>query len=116
MVLQEKSLLLLWIAATAGNSLGACINWLAGKYITRFEHHRWYPLKPDKHHKAQVLFQRYGIWSLLFSWLPIIGDAFTLIAGIMRVKFAVFLTLVVIGKGLRYMVVIWLTHNALAFL
>jgi len=111
MVLQGKPLFNLWLIATTGNSLGATVNWLLGRYITQFENHRWFPIKPAHHQKAQRLFQRYGIWSLLFSWLPIVGDAFTFIAGIMKVNFIVFLVLTVTGKGLRYMVVIGIAYN-----
>lgn len=96
----------LWAVATAGNSLGSAVNWLLGRYLTRFESHRWFPFKGKALATAQSWFQRYGVWSLLLAWLPIGGDALTFIAGIMRVRFAVFFTLTTIGKGARYAVVI----------
>ena len=58
--------------------------------------------------KAQAWFQRYGVWTLLLAWLPIGGDPLTLIAGIMRVKIVPFLLLVGLGKGLRYVFVVWI--------
>ncbi|MFT6791889.1 MAG: membrane protein YqaA with SNARE-associated domain, partial [Cellvibrionaceae bacterium] len=83
---QEKSTLLLWLVATAGNTLGAVINWLIGIYLTHFENRKWFPFKGRSLHRAQAWFQRYGVWSLLLAWLPIGGDALTFIAGVMRVS------------------------------
>jgi membrane protein YqaA with SNARE-associated domain len=92
--------------ATAGNSLGSAVNWGLGRYLTRFESHRWFPFKGKRLATGQRWFQRYGVWSLLLAWLPICGDALTFIAGIMRVRFVLFFTLTTIGKGARYAVVI----------
>ncbi|HEX5513045.1 MAG TPA: YqaA family protein [Gammaproteobacteria bacterium] len=91
-----------WLSATLGNSLGAAINWLLGRYLLHFENRRWFPFKPEHLERAQRWFQRFGVWSLLFSWLPVGGDALTLIAGIMRVRFDLFFALTLIGKGARY--------------
>lgn len=88
--------------ATLGNTLGATINWAIGRFATKYETSRWYPLKNSNLKQAQAWFQKYGVWSLLFSWLPIGGDALTLIAGTMKVRFLVFLPLTAFGKGARY--------------
>jgi len=93
-----------WLVATAGNSLGAAVNWILGRYLARFETRRWFPFKPESLHRSQAWFQKYGVWSLLFAWLPIGGDALTFIAGIMRVRFSLFFVLTAIGKGARYAV------------
>ncbi len=92
----------LWAIATLGNTLGAVVNFVLGRYLTHFEDRKWFPFKPDKLHRAQGWFQRYGLWSLLFSWAPIGGDAITFIAGVMRVSWPVFLVLTFISKGGRY--------------
>ena len=93
-----------WLVATAGNSLGAVVNWVLGRYLTRFESKRWFPFKADSLHRSQAWFQKYGVWSLLFAWLPIGGDALTFVAGVMRVRFEIFFALTAIGKGARYAV------------
>jgi membrane protein YqaA with SNARE-associated domain len=93
-----------WLVATAGNSLGAVVNWFLGRFLTRYESRRWFPFRPDSLHRSQAWFQKYGVWSLLLAWLPIGGDALTFIAGVMRVRFSVFFVLTVIGKGARYAV------------
>lgn len=93
---------LVWLSATAGNTLGAAANWVIGRYLLHFQDRRWFPFKADSLARAQGWFQRFGVWSLLFSWLPIGGDALTFIAGIMRVRFDLFAVLTLIGKGARY--------------
>ncbi|MGC9387186.1 MAG: YqaA family protein [Hydrogenovibrio sp.] len=92
----------LWLWATAGNSLGSMVNYALGRYLLHFQDRRWFPIKPAALAKTQRWFQRYGTWSLLLAWAPIFGDALTLVAGIMRVRFIWFVLLVVTGKGLRY--------------
>jgi len=99
---------LLWSWATAGNTLGSCVNWLMGRYLLHFQHRRWFPVKPDALQRAQRWFQHYGQWSLLLAWAPVFGDGLTLIAGILRVNFVIFLLLTAIGKGLRYGVILGL--------
>ncbi len=99
-----------WIlvaVATLGNTLGAVVNWVLGLYILKFQNKRWFYFSHKQIEKAQTWFQRYGIWSLLLAWLPLGGDALTLISGIMRVRFWPFLLLVGIGKGLRYIFVVY---------
>ena len=109
LLLEGKSPTGLWLAATTGNTLGAVVNWWIGKYMLHFEDRRWFPFKRDTLHRAQAWFQRFGVWSLLFAWLPVGGDALTFIAGVMNVRFLLFLVLVAAGKGLRYAVIIYLT-------
>jgi membrane protein YqaA with SNARE-associated domain len=95
--------------ATLGNTLGAVVNWLLGRYLLHFRDRRWFYFNAAQIDKAQRWFQRYGFWSLLFAWLPLGGDALTLIAGIMKVRLSVFLILVGAGKGLRYVSVVFLS-------
>jgi membrane protein YqaA with SNARE-associated domain len=98
----------LFIAATAGNTLGSCINWYLGLSLLRFEQRRWFPLSADQLETARQHFQRFGVWSLLLAWLPVVGDPLTLAAGVLKVRFRVFLPLVLLGKAARYGVLLWL--------
>jgi membrane protein YqaA with SNARE-associated domain len=97
--------------ATAGNTLGAVVNWALGRYLLHYQDRRWFYFSREQIARAQAWFQRRGVWCLLLAWLPLGGDALTLIAGIMRVSLPLFIVLVGIGKGLRYLAVIWLTQS-----
>lgn len=103
---QGYSPLLLWLVATSGNTLGSCINWYLGAQCLRLQHKKWFPVSPAQLARAQQHFQRYGVYSLLLSWLPVVGDPLTFIAGIMRISFWKFFLLVFVGKCLRYAIVI----------
>ncbi|WDJ91553.1 DedA family protein [Xanthomonas campestris] len=96
-------------AASAGNVLGSLINWWIGREVTRFQGRRWFPIKPSALLRAQAWYGRYGKWSLLLSWMPIIGDPLTLAAGVMRERLGVFLMLVTVAKTTRYAVLAWAT-------
>ncbi|WP_430472744.1 YqaA family protein [Thalassospira lucentensis] len=98
----DHAIWLLVIVATAGNVLGSVVNWALGLYVDHFKTRRWFPISPDQLDRASRWFARYGLWSLLLAWLPIIGDPLTLFAGVMRVRFIPFLILVTIGKAARY--------------
>ncbi|AJA13577.1 DedA family protein [Pseudomonas sp. 165] len=89
--------------ATAGNVLGSVVNWFLGRGVEHFKHKRWFPVSESKLEKAQDFYQRYGYWSLLLSWVPIIGDPITLVAGVMREPLWRFTLLVTLAKGGRYL-------------
>lgn len=95
--------------ATIGNVGGSTLNWWMGRAVHRFKGRRWFPFKADDIARATERFSRYGPWLLLLSWVPVIGDPLTLVAGILRVPLGVFLVLVTIGKAARYIVIAWLT-------
>lgn len=99
---------LLVAVATVGNTLGAVVNWLLGRYLLHFQDRRWFYFSRKQIARAQDWFQHYGFWTLLLAWMPVGGDALTLIAGIMRVRLWLFVLLVGLGKGLRYVSVVYL--------
>ena len=90
--------------ASAGNVLGSVINWGLGRGIERFADRRWFPVKREALARAERWYRRYGRWSLLLSWAPVIGDPLTVVAGVLREPFPVFLALVTIAKVGRYLV------------
>jgi len=97
---------LLLLVATVGNVLGSALNWALGRYLMHFQDRRWFPVTPRQVDKATGWFQRFGMWSLLFAWLPIVGDPLTMVAGILRVDLRLFLLLVTLGKAGRYAVLV----------
>lgn len=97
----------LWLVVTAGvgNILGSLVNWMLGRGIERFRQRRWFPVGQDTLDRAQAWYRKYGKWSLLASWLPIVGDPITLVAGVLREPLPTFLLLVTIAKLGRYVIV-----------
>ncbi len=112
----QYHLVLLWLSATCGNVLGSCLNWWIGKELNRFRNKPWLFFSEKQLTRAETHFNRFGKYALLFSWLPIVGDPLTLIAGILKVRFWPFLILVTIGKGLRYLFVILMTLGVVTLL
>lgn len=93
-------------AATAGNTLGSATNWCLGLFAHRFMHARWFPVSPSRLLKAEHWYHKYGRWSLLLSWMPVMGDALTLAAGVMREPFRSFFSITLTAKLLRYLVLV----------
>jgi len=94
-------------AAIVGNTAGSVFNWWLGRYALHFQNRRWFPFKAQQIDRASARFQRYGTWSLLFAWVPVIGDPLTFVAGLLRVNFVIFLPLVAFGKAVRYIALVW---------
>ena len=97
--------LLLLIVASFGNVLGSVFNWVLGFYSRNLTIKKWFPFKDERIERSSKWFNKFGRWSLLFAWIPIIGDPLTLAAGLLRVKFLEFLILVTIGKVSRYFII-----------
>jgi membrane protein YqaA with SNARE-associated domain len=89
--------------ASLGNILGSIFNWILGFYLFKYTNKKWFPFKKNKINIAAKRFNKFGVWSLLFTWIPVIGDPLTFVAGILRVNFFLFLFLVAIGKVSRYL-------------
>jgi membrane protein YqaA with SNARE-associated domain len=103
------SIPVLFVVAVTGNVLGSVVSWYLGRSIEHFRHKRWFPVRERDLDRAQATYKRFGRWALLFTWMPIIGDPITLIAGVMREPFWSFLGLVTIAKALRYSALTGLT-------
>ena len=103
----EVSTAWLIAAAASGNVLGALINWGLGRYALHLVDHKWFPFTQLQIDKASERFNRYGVWTLIFSFLPIVGDPLTFAAGMLRVGLWPFLILVSIGKTARYAFLGW---------
>jgi membrane protein YqaA with SNARE-associated domain len=103
----ETEVWLLLAVATAGNTLGAAVNWGIGRYAATWRA-RLPSLDDAKFERACRWFNRWGIWSLLLSWLPVVGDPLTLVAGVLRTGFVPFVLLVLVGKAARYLLVVFI--------
>jgi membrane protein YqaA with SNARE-associated domain len=91
--------------ATVGNVIGSTVNWALGRFLASFRDRWWFPVRGPSFEQGVVWFHRWGAWSLLLSWLPVVGDPLTAAAGVARVGLGRFLVLVTIGKAARYLFV-----------
>jgi membrane protein YqaA with SNARE-associated domain len=103
--ISEEPWISLLAVATVGNTLGAVMNWVLGRGLERYQNRRWFPVKPAQLEKAKIHYLRWGRWCLFFSWVPLVGDAFTVLAGVLRERLWVFVVVVGLGKLARYLVV-----------
>ena len=99
---EHYAVALLLLCASIGNILGSCVNWYLGWRIERFKDRTWFPVSEKNMLEAEQIYQKYGFWSLLLSWTPVIGDPITLIAGLLKENFWRFLLIVSIAKTGRY--------------
>lgn len=97
------------VIASVGNVAGAVVNWLIGRGIEQLRDRSWFPLSAARLQRSQEWYLRYGKWSLLLSWMPVIGDPITVVAGVLREPLPMFLLLVSIAKTGRYLVLAGLT-------
>ncbi len=111
---QSLNIWLLFISATLGNTLGSIINYILGRKGIEYLLKNGYTKQKDIN-RADKLFAKYGAIVLLFSWMPIIGDPITFVAGVLKYRFRWFVFLVLCAKGLRYLVIIWLKYIMVMF-
>jgi membrane protein YqaA with SNARE-associated domain len=105
MTMGSASLTALIATATIGNTLGSVVNWLLGRFVERWRDHPRFPVKPDEFARYQDWYRRWGVWSLLLAWVPIIGDPLTVMAGVMRTPLWLFILVTGAGKLVRYLAV-----------
>ncbi len=91
--------------ATFGNVLGAFVNYAMGAWGGTFLNKKVFKISEYEFSKAKERFKKYGVFSLLFAWVPVIGDPLTVVAGALRINILVFFALVTSGKLARYVIV-----------
>lgn len=82
------------VVATIGNTMGGMTSYAIGRIV---------PNKAES--RALGWMRRYGEWALLFSWVPVIGDALCVAAGWLRINAWLALLMLLIGKCARYLVI-----------
>jgi len=111
--LKKYSIIDLIIFASIGNILGSILNWCMGYYLTNLKNKKWFPINTLRLTRASSWFLKYGKWTLFFSWVPVIGDPLTIIAGVFRVPIYTFILIVSIAKIMRYFFVTLVATNIL---
>ncbi|MFT7594243.1 MAG: membrane protein YqaA with SNARE-associated domain [Paracoccaceae bacterium] len=104
--LSPYSTLTLLAVASTGNILGSVLNYWLGRLALQYQDRKWVPVSAAQLGKAQDWFSRWGQWSVLLAWVPVVGDPITVAAGVMRMRFDLFFLLVTISKTTRYMVIL----------
>ncbi|AJC81828.1 SNARE associated domain-containing protein (plasmid) [Rhizobium etli bv. phaseoli str. IE4803] len=96
--------LVLLAVASVGNTLGSIVNWFLGRGIERFRGRRWFPVGEEALERSSRWYRKYGKWTLLLSWMPVFGDALTVVAGALKEPLLAFTILVFVAKTGRYVV------------
>ncbi len=109
LLLKNFSPLAVVAVATAGNTLGACTTYAVGWYGGHALVTRLLSIKQADLDRSQRFYTRYGYWTLLFSWLPVVGDPLCAFSGFFKIRLSLFTGLVLTGKLARYIAVAWLT-------
>ena len=97
------------IIATIGNVLGSLTNYALGYWASLGLVKKWLKLSEEEFVSAEQRFKKYGVLSLFFAWVPIIGDPLTVMAGVLRIRLLWFVILVTAGKLIRYIVISYIT-------
>ncbi|MBY5820350.1 DedA family protein [Rhizobium leguminosarum] len=95
--------------ASLGNTLGSIVNWFLGRGIEKFRDRRWFPVGEKALERSSRWYRKYGKWTLLLSWMPLFGDALTVVAGVLREPLLPFTILVFVAKTGRYVVLTLIT-------
>ena len=107
----DYSVVMLIMIASFGNTCGAIINWIIGRGIANSVMRLEKIQQSSNYSKITFWYQRFGQWTLLLSWVPIVGDPITIIAGTLKMPFKNFLFIVALAKTTRYLVVAYLTKE-----
>ena len=107
-ILEGYNIFILLFVTTIGNTFGSCVNYYLGfKGESYLEEKRY--LSKEKINKYKTFFDKYGFWTLFLSWMPIIGDPITFIAGVLKYNFKYFFVVVLFAKFFRYLFLAFVT-------
>ena len=105
------SIVLLIMIASLGNTAGAAINWFLGRGLAKSVG-RLKRLRALARYSTVInWYKKYGKWTLLLSWAPLIGDPITVIAGMFKVPLQTFLFIVALAKTSRYILIATLAEK-----
>lgn len=98
----------LLVVASIANIAGSCVNWALGRFAASYADRGWFPVSQAQLDRASLWYRRWGWPSLLLSWVPVVGDPLTAVAGLLRTPFLLFLIVVAFAKTARYAALLWL--------
>jgi len=88
------------VSASSGNILAIIVNYLLGYWLYEKTKTKLNSSKIGK--KSLACGSKYGYFALAFSWLPVIGDPLTLVAGVVRLNFVLFIVIAGLLRIARY--------------
>ena len=91
--------------ATFGNVLGSFVNYSIGVWGSIFFVRKFLKISEDEFFKVKQRFQKYGVFSLFFAWVPVIGDPLTVVAGVLKINLLIFFIMITSGKLIRYVII-----------
>jgi len=98
----QSNFILLVFFATLGNTSGAFVNYIIGRWFSHLIKSKWLGQENKRLIQAETMFRKWGAGVLFFSFLPVIGDPLTAVAGLLKYPVPWFLLLVTAGKASRY--------------
>jgi membrane protein YqaA with SNARE-associated domain len=98
------------IAGTAGGYAGSLVNYQLAAHGEAWWRAR-HPRRTAQLDRMQGAFARWGAPILILSWLPVVGELLTVVAGLARVRLSAFSFWTIIGRTLR---MIGLVHLSFA--
>jgi membrane protein YqaA with SNARE-associated domain len=110
LLLNNLNPVLLVGVATFGNVLGAFVNYAMGAWGGVFLSQRVLTISDNDFTRATQRFKKYGVGSLFFAWVPVVGDPLTLVAGVLRINLLIFFLMVTSGKLIRYIVICYAVY------
>ena len=105
LLLNDLNPIILVSVATFGNVLGAFVNYAIGFWGSTILVRKILKISEDEFIKAKQRFKKYGVFSLFFAWVPVIGDPLTVVAGVLKINILIFFILVTSGKLIRYVII-----------
>jgi membrane protein YqaA with SNARE-associated domain len=105
MIINGHNIVPVVIIASIGNYTGACTTYLLGLIGRKKFLEKYMRLSQSDLNKAERIFKKYGPPALLFTWLPVVGDALAAMGGIFKLNFVLFSIYVFTGKFMRYLAV-----------
>jgi len=88
------------VSASLGNVLAIVVNYILGYWL--YDKTKSKLEKSNIGRKSIFYGHKYGYYALVLSWLPIIGDPLTIVAGLFRLRFIYFILIAGSLRILRY--------------
>lgn len=108
---QDYNAFILIAVATLGGYLGSLTYYYFAITGRKMALNRFVSISPERLAKNEARFARWGSLILLFSWVPIVGEPLIIVAGLLKVRLSVFTFWVILGRIVRFSLLLLITDN-----